>query len=293
MRILDFNDGFTSATEPTVGGVQANGLKTYASDAAFVSAEGTAADGDIYYNTTLNQIRAFIGGAWRDVLSTDRVQIITNKDIDGGTASNTSRITIPSASKTTLDGLTRKSGTIVYASDQSRFYGDNGSALVGIGSGGGGGSSLSWTEAENAPTTTLINNVLHYVFEAGLGQSLYTLVNIPSTYTAGDQVKVRIKFNSADTSGTALMQTVATLIRDSDLVTTTTNQRTSTNSAVTLSGSTQNKNQTVEFDITSATGQINSVSISGQIMTRLTRGTDTSTGPLYVPVYGAEVILNG
>jgi hypothetical protein len=230
MRILDFSDGFTSATEPTVGGVQANGLKTYASDAAFVSAEGTAADGDIYYNTTADTIRAYINGAW---------------------------------------------------------------VIVAPVTGGGGGSSLSWTEAENAPTTTLINNVLHYVFEAGLGQSLYTLVNVPSTYTAGDQVKVRIKFNSADTSGTALMQTVATLIRDSDLVTTTTNQRTSTNSAVTLSGSTQNKNQTVEFDITSATGQINSVSISGQIMTRLTRGTDTSTGPLYVPVYGAEVILNG
>jgi hypothetical protein len=231
MRILDFSDGFTSATEPTVGGVQANGLKTYASDAAFVSAEGTAADGDIYYNTTADTIRAYINGAW-----------VVVAPVSGG---------------------------------------------------GGGGASLTWLEAVDPPTTTIINNVLHYVFGAGLGQSLYSVATVPSTYQAGDQITLKIKFNSADTSGNVLLQSVATLIRDSDLVTTTTNQRTSTNSAVTLSGATQNKNQTVTLDLTSATAQINSVSVSAgdQIMVRITRGTDTATGDIYVPVYGAEPIF--
>lgn len=74
-----------------------------------------------------------------DVLGTTDTQVITAKDIDGGTASNTSRITIPKASKTTLDGLTRKQGTIVYASDQNKLYSDNGSILSQIGSGSGQG----------------------------------------------------------------------------------------------------------------------------------------------------------
>lgn len=65
-------------------------------------------------------------------------EILTNKDYDGGTASNTSRLTIPKASKSTLDGLTRKEATLVYASDLDKLYSDNGSSLVEIGAGAGG-----------------------------------------------------------------------------------------------------------------------------------------------------------
>lgn len=231
MRILDFSDGFTSATEPTAGSFSANSARSYASDAAFVTAKGSAAeDGDLYYNTVSDKFRGYVNGAW--------------------------------------------------------------TVLAPVTAGGGGGGSLIWIENENAPTTTIINNVLHYVFAAGLSQSLYALITLPSAYVAGVQVFLKVKFNSADTSGTALMQTVSTLIRDSDVVTSTTNQRTSTNSAVTLSGSTQNKNSTVSFDITSSIGEINSVALAAghQVMVRLTRGTDTATGVLNVPVYGAEVI---
>lgn len=232
MRILDFSDGFTSATEPSVGSISANAASAYANDAAFVTAKGSsAADGDLYYNTTSDKFRGYVNGAWTD--------------------------------------------------------------LAPVSGGGGGGASLTWVENEGAPTTTVINNILHYVFAAAEGQSLYAMAQVPTTYTAGDQITLKIKFNSADTSGNALMQSVATLIRDSDVVTTTTNQRTSTNSAVSLSGSTQNKNQTVTLDLTSATGQINSVSVAAGdvIMVRLTRGTDTATGVLNVPVYGAEPIF--
>jgi hypothetical protein len=62
------------------------------------------------------------------------VEVLTNKDIDGGTASNTSRLTVPKDSKTNLDGLTRKEGTLVYASDLDTLFADNGSALVPVGS---------------------------------------------------------------------------------------------------------------------------------------------------------------
>lgn len=73
------------------------------------------------------------------LVGTDVQQTLTNKDIDGGTASNTNRITIPKDIKTNLNSLTRKEATILYASDEDKFYGDDGVALFPIGSGSGSG----------------------------------------------------------------------------------------------------------------------------------------------------------
>jgi hypothetical protein len=64
-RILDISDGYTSATEPTLGTVEASALRQYASDAAYVTAKGAvAADGDIYYNTATDVVRVYANGAW-------------------------------------------------------------------------------------------------------------------------------------------------------------------------------------------------------------------------------------
>jgi len=65
-------------------------------------------------------------------------EVLTNKDIDGGTASNTSRTTLPKANKSVLDGLTRKQATLVYGSDTNKVYADDGSTLKEIGSGSSG-----------------------------------------------------------------------------------------------------------------------------------------------------------
>jgi hypothetical protein len=65
-------------------------------------------------------------------------EVLTNKDHDGGTASNSSRITFPKASLSTLSGLTRKEGTVWYASDTDKLYKDDGTSLTEIGSGSGG-----------------------------------------------------------------------------------------------------------------------------------------------------------
>lgn len=77
------------------------------------------------------------------VVGTSDSQTLTNKtltapvinsgDIDGQTASNSSRITIPKANKAALDALTRKEATIVYADDQNTLYLDDGSTLSPIG----------------------------------------------------------------------------------------------------------------------------------------------------------------
>lgn len=75
-------------------------------------------------------------------------QTLTNKDYDGGTASNTSRITVPKDTLTNLLALTRKEGTILYATDTDKFYRDDGSNLQEIGSGSGEKNFISNGDAE-------------------------------------------------------------------------------------------------------------------------------------------------
>lgn len=69
------------------------------------------------------------------LVTTDGIQTLTNKDIDGGTASNTSRVTLPQASTATLSGLTRKKGTIFYDSTDDKLKYDIGSSIKTVGGG--------------------------------------------------------------------------------------------------------------------------------------------------------------
>ena len=73
-------------------------------------------------------------------------EVLTNKDIDGGTASNTSRMTVPKAAKTTLDALTRKEGTILYGTDTKKHYTDDGITLNEMGGGAGGAAGRNYLQ---------------------------------------------------------------------------------------------------------------------------------------------------
>ena len=65
IRIFDFSDGFTSSSAPaSTGNPPTTAYETYANDAAYVSANGAAANGDTYYNTTTNKVRIYEDGAW-------------------------------------------------------------------------------------------------------------------------------------------------------------------------------------------------------------------------------------
>lgn len=161
--------------------------------------------------------------------------------------------------------------------------------------GGGGGGSLKWVEAANAPAPSFdsANNEV-YQYSSGLGQSLYALVKVPHQY-GGAQIKMYLTFYSPDSSGTALMQSVATLIRPGvDAYTSTTNQRTSTNSAISLGAGTVNIPQQVVLDLTDSSGKINGVTVSPDylIYVQLTRGSDTAPSALNALVYGAEVTVH-
>jgi len=159
-------------------------------------------------------------------------------------------------------------------------------------SGGGGGGSLQWIEGVSSATPLFENNIEVYGFDKGLSQALYTSIKVPNSYSSGSPINLRSEFYSPDSSGTVLFQTIATLIRTgTDTISSTTNQRTSTNSAVTLGGGTINIPQAVTFDLTDSTGKINGVSVSANdtLIVELLRGTDSATSTARQMVFASEV----
>ncbi len=87
------------------------------------------------------------------IVGTDAVQVITNKDIDGGVASNASRLTLPKDTYTNLLALTRKEGTLLYATDLDTVFYDDGVNLLPVGSGSGQGE-LNAISNPSASTNT-------------------------------------------------------------------------------------------------------------------------------------------
>lgn len=162
----------------------------------------------------------------------------------------------------------------------------------------GGGGALEWVEAASAPIASLQSNFLCYEFPDATDQYLYAAVRVPSGYVAGQQIKLRMLAFCGGSSNTFLIQSLATLIRTGvDAISSTTNQRTSTNTAVTMSAGTVNEPQALVLDLSDSSGAINSVAVSAGdlILVRLTRdyANDTATDTVYVPVYAAEVTFNG
>jgi hypothetical protein len=113
-----------------------NGGTNGSAEGAGLEVEGTgnAILATLKYEAALaSRFKIGANGAEKQIVTVSDVQTLTLKDIDGGTATNTSRITLPKASKTALDALTRKQATLLYASDQDVLYVDNGTSLLPVG----------------------------------------------------------------------------------------------------------------------------------------------------------------
>lgn len=146
--------------------------------------------------------------------------------------------------------------------------------------GGGGGIVLNWLKTGgNSPTSDVYSNDAVELFQSGLAQELYCVFKVPDSYAAPSPLKIKIVNTTPDTSGTILFTAVSTLLaKNTTAFTSTTNQRTSTNVAATVSATANAITETI-LDITSSTGTINSVAVAAgdNIKVKLTRGTDTAT----------------
>ena len=133
------------------GGVSVDGLSDVSAPAP--------TDGDVLRYNNANS-RYELESVTGDIVGTSETQVLTNKDIDGATASNSSRITLPKASKSTLDGLTRKEATLVYASDEAKAYIDDGTNLQELGAGGAGG--INYLDGDNSDAESSAGDWVEY-----------------------------------------------------------------------------------------------------------------------------------
>jgi hypothetical protein len=218
----------------------------------------------------------------------------TVKHQSGSAGAAGERLKLPASTDITIDA--DSSAAFIYDTGQSRWVVYSGS---GSGSGGGGGSAIKWVESLDAPVAAVDLNCEVYQFSDAITQKLYALVNVPASYSAGKQIKLRMAPYSKDaTTKTMLMIAVASLVRvGTDAIDSTTNQRTTTNTAVSIGAATVKIPQEVVLDLTDTTGNINGVAVAAgnKIQVELQRdfANDTSAEDVYVPVYGCEVTFNG
>lgn len=175
-------------------------------------------------------------------------------------------------------------GRVAYITDLGILKYDNGASWLPIGSGGGGGSVVWSAVGAVAPLEDNENGEKIWKYVPNSTDStikLTVFVKVPQSYLSGTQVKMYVGSYSPSSANTQLLKSVATLIRKSvDAVSTTTNQRTSTNAALTNTVADQLREHVL--DLTDSSGLINGVAVTAGdiIKVELGRGSDTDTADL-------------
>ena len=150
--------------------------------------------------------------------------------------------------------------------------------------GSGGGGSINFRAGVSAPGAGEDIEFDQKVFKftpAG-GQKIFATIKVPAGYAPGSPISMKAEIYSPSVVDTILLQSVSSLIRTGvDAAGSTTNQRTSTNTALTNTAP-ANRSREVVLDLTSSTGQINGVNVSAGdvIEVALQRGTDTDTADI-------------
>lgn len=117
------------------------GNQTSAHDSAGITVEmSDATDVTIIYDKNLaSKFKLGEVGTLKEIADVSSSQVFTNKDYDGGTASNTSRTTLPKNTRANLESLDRKEGTLVFDTESKKPLFDDGTSLTEVGSGSGSG----------------------------------------------------------------------------------------------------------------------------------------------------------
>ena len=205
------------------------------------------------------------------LLGTDTAQVVTGKDYQSGTASDTERLRLPRDTKANLDALTHQAGLLAYATDLATVMANNGSAWVPIGGGGGGGGSAAW----NAPAGSgaILSEEAGeriYLFPDAADNKLVLFLKVPASYVAGNQIRMRGLFYSP-TAGTLTLKplTTAYLVRPgTDAVDSVATSRPSTNAAFTVNA-TPNVPTEVVFDLTAADGTLGGTAVAAGDLIRV------------------------
>ena len=112
-----------------------------AQDAGFNVEMSDATNAGIGFDSTLaSKFKVGEVGSEKEVMSVSDIQVMTLKDIDGGTMSDTNRLTLPKGTTAQLDALADKEGTIAYDTDLDAIVKNDGAGWSE--SGGGGGVSI-------------------------------------------------------------------------------------------------------------------------------------------------------
>jgi hypothetical protein len=162
-------------------------------------------------------------------------------------------------------------------------------AYVDANSGGGGGSPVVWhNDSGDSPLVDTKYGNKVWAFVDGESQNLYCTVKVPQSYNAGSPIKIRVNHFHEAASATQLLMSQSTLIEMGDAFDNTSDQRTSTNSAVTAASKVITESV---CDLTDSSGQVNgnAVAAGDLIKVRLYRGTDTSTSDVYFIESASEV----
>lgn len=132
-----------------------------------------------------------------------------------------------------------------------------------LGSGSGGGGSFIWELNEPiSPIESIENGIALYDFDFESEMAMTAFVTVPTSYTAGDQIKLlNALFASASASGNVLFTCETTLFKAGENPFTDVNTHTSTNTELTLSAANE-LTAIGDIDLTSATGEINSIAVA-------------------------------
>jgi hypothetical protein len=166
----------------------------------------------VYANAATSKFRVGNLGSEVEIADISSNQVITNKDIDGGIASNLSRITVPKNTLSNLTTLTRKQGTIVYATDTNKVYSDTGSSLVEIG--------ISASSPVLTVSSTYVAVVSDEVILCDASGGAFTVTLFTAAGNTGKRIRIKkidstfnritIDANASETIDGALVRRLAT-----------------------------------------------------------------------------------
>lgn len=222
---IEFADGAASSTTPTIGNIEASNLIQYANDAAYEAGEaGSPTVGNIYYNTTVNNVKYYNGSAWivvldssltasnvanvaaGSIIATD-VQAAIN-ELDSDRQSNTSDIATNTA-KVSADGSIDTHSdvdvtTVAPVSGQALVY-DGTKFAPGNVAASGGGSGINYvinqdfeSTSDDVTVTANITKALEVTNKLRGTQSLK--ITIDTLATTADYVEFDLNtFHDQDT----------------------------------------------------------------------------------------------